>query len=239
VIQSSLVLTGKSSINDNSAGAIIAAKGGRSSTISLGRGTLLKGNSAGWLLVADSWQYNSRGQMVISAPHMKVFNTPSGRNVTQDLEEELRAAKPYTATELAQHLPKSIADPSVLSSVDPLENATTFLGEYLQRSLAGSDPGGGPMAVTMEGVELVRNALEGGLLWLRLVNSSLTELAARENIGGFNITARSSTAPAGSNTTVGPRVKSSALEGTGLWCDPPVYDALIRVVGPQSFKMSG
>ena len=229
--QSSLAVTGSSRFSNNSAGGIIAAKGGRGNALSLGRGTVLGNNSAGWLLVADSWQYDPQGQMIISAPQMKLFNdvtAPNGRKIEQEHTAELMAAKPYTAAEFAHPLPKTISNVSTLSSKDPLANASALLAKYLQQA-----PGGvAPMAVQMEGVQMAGNAVEGGLIWMRLVNASLAEVAARENIGGLPII--SSKNSTGSLTA---RVASSVLEGTGLGCDPPVYDALVRVVGPLSFRM--
>ena len=236
--QSSLAVGGNSSFSNNSAGGMIVAKGGRGNAISLGRGTVLRSNSAGWLLVADSWQYDAQGQRIISAPHMKLFNdanAPNGRRIEQEHDAELLAAKPYTTSEFARHLPMTRAPLSVLSSKDPLVNASASLEDYLRRSPAGV----APMAVTMDGVDMSGNAVEGGLLWLRLVHSTLAGVSATENVGGLPIlSVGNSSASANSSTkSLTARVAASVLEGTGSGCDPPVYDSLIRVVGPQSFSM--
>ena len=235
--QSSLAVGGTSSFSNNSAGGMIVGKGGRGNAISLGKGTVLRSNSAGWLLVADSWQYDAQGQMIISAPQMKLFNdpgAPNGRRIEQEHAAELLAAKPYTGTDFARHLPKTIANLTVLSRPDPLAQASASLLNDLQQTPAGVRP----MALVMEGVQLSGNAVEGGLLWLRLVNASLAGFTARENMGGLPIvSARTSSQSANSTGSLTARVAASVLEGTGPGCSPPLYDALIRVVGPLSFSM--
>jgi hypothetical protein len=154
---------------------------------------------------------------------------PGGKRVKQEHEADLRDAKPYTATDFAHDLPTSVADLEWLTQRDPLSNASASLKQLLQQAPAGV----APMGVQMQGVLMSGNVVEGGLLWLRLANASLEGVSAVKNIGGLPLVGFGNS----SSETLTAHIAASVIEGSGSPCDPPVYDAFIRVVGPLKFSL--
>jgi hypothetical protein len=240
VQESFLQVEGNSSFNHNSAGALVAAKGGSHSLVRLGTGTIIKNNAAGWLLVADSWQYDPKGQGIITSPRMQLIrdeSAASGRKVVQGQEELLREAHPYDSYKLGQrNLPMSVNDSDYLIS-----SRSSGAWKAVKSFIWQAPKGVTPMRVQLEGVKMFDNVVEGGLLWLRLVQTSMAGVVARNNYGGFPVVSNSSIVTSSddgiSSFRVMAKVAASLLEGSGSPCEPPVYDALIRVVGPDFFSM--
>ena len=235
--QSSLEVTGRSRFYQNSAGALVVAAGGAGITVSFGRGVGFSNNTAGWLLVADSWQYDEMGRKIITSPQMQLYGPKGVGGSTQGVQEQeglLGEVKPYSTLEVNRGLPTTVND-SALFSKEPLR-----AGESVRSYLGVAPKGVAPMVVQMEGVEMSGNAVEGGLLWLRLVNASLVGVAAHENMGGVGPLVENSSSSGMEKSTMGSwgaGVAASQLEGSGSACDPLVYDAFVRVVGPNPFMM--
>ena len=222
--QSSMVLR-SSHLTQNSAGVLIAAAGAAPHQIVITSGSTIRSNDAEWVMMADSWQYDQVARRLVNVGPMVFPNaTTSIEKLQQPDQGFLNQTMSRTAYDVWQHVPSSISD---------LNNTSSKLARSIAPLLEKIPRGVKPLGVVLEEVEVAGNIVEGGLMWLRLVNITLSKSTVHNNTAGMQISKSSSSSSRGAGYLV-----ARKLEGVGSACDPPVFDAFIRVVGPMPFMMS-
>jgi hypothetical protein len=205
---------------------VIAAAGAAPHQIIIESSSTINSNDVEWVMMADSWQYDEVAQRLMNVRPMYFPKyTTSIEKLQQPDQDFVKNVVTRTAYDIWHHVP---------ASVDNLDNTSRKLARSIEPLLTKVPRRVTPLGVVLHGVDIAGNVVEGGLFWLRLVNTTISNSTVQNNTGGKL-----------HNSSSKGRVPSRAgylavnqLEGAGSACDPPVFDALFRVVGPMPFIMS-
>ncbi|WIA36113.1 hypothetical protein OEZ86_007463 [Tetradesmus obliquus] len=205
VRQTSLVLQNVVLSNCSSAAVVLLGPGA-----SL-EGTKLVSNNVTWLVTADSWPADAVGRTNMMAPQ------PSENTKTFNMQP------PFTARTAMGGIREMIA--SSASAV-----AAVAAGMERVQAFVGAAPKGqSPLQVLLQDAVISSNTASQGLLWLRLVNSSMTNVRVTGNLG---------TGSSGSSSK-----RAAAAAELGAVAPPGPCDvgalhrAMVQVHGPAAFEV--
>eukprot|EP00775_Hariotina_reticulata_P003871 gene3871-4126_t len=193
--------------SSNTAAALISSAGAGPNVLQLLRGTRLHNNTVSWLLVADSMVADAQGQSNLLAPQpseLTPYTLQGARYTTHGFIGRLRNLS-------LQELGSEAQQPRVL------------------RFVGAAPQGQAPLQVQLQGAAFTGNTVLGGLMWLRLVNTTMTHVTITSNSAIMS--------PPGVAQASSSRGAAHFLQPPGI-CDMESQSrALVQVHGPSAFDV--